>query len=72
MNEEELEQLGEDWLRMREEISSLKADVRKLIELVKLMGGFVRISDEGRQTDEDVKEFRKGLSEILNKHNTPK
>lgn len=72
MSEEvDIEQLGEDWPRIREDIKSLKADMRELAEIVKLLASSVTLQTVGTQVEKDVKEFRARLTKLLEKHSIP-
>lgn len=68
MNEEDLEQLADDWKRMRDEISSLKADVRELLSLIRLLSVFEHRQTSGTAQDEASQQFDKRLQAILEKH----
>ena len=68
MSEEiDLEQLAEDWPRIRAEITSLKADVRELAEIVRLIASSVTLQTVNAQIENDVKEFRNRLTKLLEK-----
>jgi len=50
------------------EIGELKADVRELFSLIKLLSVFVRRETSGKAGDEASTEFNKRLQAILQKH----
>jgi hypothetical protein len=66
MSEEaNLEQMVDDWPRMRDEIASLKSDVRELVHLVKLLDAFK--SGQITIADDSSKELRRRIDTILKK-----
>jgi hypothetical protein len=68
MSEEaDLEQMVDDWPRMRDEIASLKSDVRELVHLVKLLDVFKSGQITSTIADDSSKELRRRIDAILKK-----